>query len=204
MDRNDAIVRLVDRVQLGRSSFRVLVNLGALLEGPHWEITLTREAALAIKRRGVEMRLVLESGAPKEAKVDRVLLKEVSRARRCFEALLAGRAASVEGVAAIEGVDACYLSNLLPLAFLSPDIVAAIVRGTQPADLTAKKLIRRHRAALGMAGPEAGPRLPIAARPIRWRSGFGPGATGCRAEVTPPRRKPQKSLLYQSVDARGG
>jgi hypothetical protein len=35
-------------------------------------------------------------------------------------------------VAAIEGVDARYLSNLLPLAFLSPDIVAAIVRGTQP------------------------------------------------------------------------
>ena len=102
-----------------------------------------RETTLAIKRRGVEMRLVLDSGPPTEARVDRVLLKEVSRAHRCFEALLAGRAASLEGVAAIEDVDARYLSNLLPLAFLSPDIVAAIVRGTQPPDLTAKKLIRR-------------------------------------------------------------
>jgi hypothetical protein len=142
-DRNDALVRLVDRVELGRGRFRVSVNLGQLLQGAPREIALTCETALAIKRRGVEMRLVLEIGAPKVDKVDRVLLKEVSRAHRCFEALLTGRAASLEGVAAIEGVDTRYLSNLLPLAFLSPDIVAAIVRGTHPADLTAKKLIRR-------------------------------------------------------------
>jgi site-specific DNA recombinase len=120
VDRNDAIVRLVDRVQLGRSSFRVLVNLGALLEGPHWEITLTREAALAIKRRGVEMRLVIEYDAVRKAKVDPVLLKEVARAHRCFEALLSGRAASVGAVAALEGIDKSYVSRLLPLAFLSP------------------------------------------------------------------------------------
>jgi hypothetical protein len=86
--RNDALVRLVDRIELGRGSFRVSVNLGALLEGTLRQIPLAREATLAIKRRGVEMRLVLENGAPEETKVDRVLLKEVSRARRCFEALL--------------------------------------------------------------------------------------------------------------------
>jgi hypothetical protein len=142
-DRDDALVRLVDRVELGRGSFGVSVNLGPLLEGGQRQIALVSETALAIKRRGVEMRLVLESDPPKEARVDRVLLKEVGRAHRCFEALLTGRATSLEGVAAIEGVDIRYLSNLLPLAFLSPDIVAAIVRGTQPADLTAKKLIRR-------------------------------------------------------------
>src|SRR4029077_10342082 len=62
-------------------------------ESAHREITLACEPPVAIKRCGFEMRLVLESGAPKEAKVDRVLLKEVSRARRCFKALLrAGRA----------------------------------------------------------------------------------------------------------------
>jgi site-specific DNA recombinase len=120
-----------------------LVNLGALLEGPHWEITLTREAALAIKRRGVEMRLVIEYDAVRKAKVDPVLLKEVARAHRCFEALLSGRAASVGAVAALEGIDKSYVSRLLPLAFLSPDIVQAIVRGVQPAHLTAKTLIQR-------------------------------------------------------------
>jgi site-specific DNA recombinase len=143
MDRNDAIVRLVGRVELGRGSFRVLINLGALLEGAPKEIILARESAVTIKRRGVEMRLVLESSTAQEAKVDQVLLNEDARAHRCFEALLSGRAASVEGIAASEHVDARYVSNLLPLAFLSPDIVEAIIRGTQPADLTTKKLIRR-------------------------------------------------------------
>jgi hypothetical protein len=92
-DRHDALLRVVDRVELGRSNFRVSVNLGALLEGADREIILARESTLTIKRRGVETRLVLESGTSKEATVDRVLLKEVARAHRCFEALLSGRAA---------------------------------------------------------------------------------------------------------------
>jgi hypothetical protein len=48
----------------------------------------------------------------------------------------------VADVAGIEGIDSSYISRLLPLAFLAPDIVEAIARGTQPPDLTAKKLIR--------------------------------------------------------------
>src|SRR4029077_18613619 len=128
--RHDALLRLIDRVELGRSSFRVSVNLDALLEGPDRQIILARESALTIKRRGVEMRLVLGSGASREASVDRVLLKEIARARRCFEALLSGGAASVEAAAALEGIDKSYVSRLLPLAFLSPDIVQAIVCGS--------------------------------------------------------------------------
>ena len=55
--RHDALLRLIDRVELSRSSFRVSVNLGALLEGPDRQIILARENALTIKRRGVEMRV---------------------------------------------------------------------------------------------------------------------------------------------------
>jgi site-specific DNA recombinase len=35
------------------------------------------------------------------------------------------------------------LHSMLPLAFLSPDIVQAIVRGVQPVHLTAKSLVQR-------------------------------------------------------------
>ena len=74
--------------------------------------------------------------------MDPVLFREVARAYRCFEALLSGRAATLEEVAALEEIDRSYVSRLLPLAFLSPNIVEAIVRGNQPASLTAKQLIR--------------------------------------------------------------
>jgi hypothetical protein len=57
-----------------------------------------------------------------------------------------------------------YVSSLLPLAFLAPETVEAIVTGTQPKDLTAKKLIRRTRLPLEWQaqGPEADPRVHIA------------------------------------------
>jgi site-specific DNA recombinase len=58
------------------------------------------------------------------------------------DALLAGKA-SIAELAEREGVDDRYVSCVLPLAFLSPEIVEAVVKGTQPADLTATKLVRR-------------------------------------------------------------
>jgi len=134
---------LIDRVELGQGSFRVTILLGAMLGGGHAEVTLARELPLAIKRRGVEMRLVSDSHNASPAKADPILLKEVAPAHRCFDALLFGRASSIAVSAAREGTHGRYVSSLQPLAFLAPEIVEAIVRGTQPKDLTAKKLIRR-------------------------------------------------------------
>jgi len=41
-----------------------------------------------------------------------------------------------------DGVDEGDVSRFLPLAFLAPDIVEAILRGEQPVSLTAEKLKR--------------------------------------------------------------
>jgi len=41
------------------------------------------------------------------------------------------------------GVDDRHVSTVLPPAFLAPDIVEAVVKGMQPADLAATRLIRR-------------------------------------------------------------
>ena len=73
---------------------------------------------------------------------DPVLLKEIRRAHRCFGALLSGQVGSIDELAGIEGVSDRYVSSLLPLAFLSPDIVDAVAAGRQPASLTAHRLIR--------------------------------------------------------------
>ena len=88
------------------------------------------------------MRLVVESDRPALVKTDPTLVKEIARGHRCFNALLTGQA-SIAALAEREGGDERYISSVLPLAFLAPDIVEAILTGAQPADLTATKLVRR-------------------------------------------------------------
>ena len=66
----------------------------------------------------------------------------------------------LEAIANEERITASYATRLVRLAFLAPDIVAAILAGKQPAGLTANKLMadtrlpfdwRDQRAALGFA-----------------------------------------------------
>src|SRR5260221_8914237 len=85
---------------------------------------------------------VIEGPSAAPANPDPVLLKEIRRAHGCFQALVSGQARSVAELATVEGVSDRYLSSLLPLAFLAPDMVEAIASGRQPADLTAHRLIR--------------------------------------------------------------
>ena len=50
---------------------------------------------------------------------------------------------SIVAIASRSGVSHSYVKKLIPLAFLAPDIVKAIVAGKQPAHLTTQRLIRR-------------------------------------------------------------
>jgi site-specific DNA recombinase len=88
------------------------------------------------------MRLVIEGRSASPTTLDPVLLKEIRRAHRCFEALVSGQVGSVAELATLEEISDRYVSSLLPLAFLAPDIVEAIAAGRQPSDLTAHRLIR--------------------------------------------------------------
>ena len=46
-------------------------------------------------------------------------------------------------IAEAEGVSGRYVAHLIPLAFLAPDIVAKILSGTQPVDLSTEELTKR-------------------------------------------------------------
>ncbi|MEX1147793.1 MAG: hypothetical protein WEB93_05370, partial [Sphingomonadales bacterium] len=69
-------------------------------------------------------------------------IKAVARAHNWFDDLVNGRVASLREIAKSEGVTPRYVGNLFPLAFLAPDIVEAILNGTQPPDLTLERLTR--------------------------------------------------------------
>ncbi len=71
------------------------------------------------------------------------MLKAVARARRWSRDLLAGRVPSVGEIAKREGVAGRYMRELMPLGFLAPRVVEAIVEGRQPPELTVIALTRR-------------------------------------------------------------
>jgi hypothetical protein len=66
----------------------------------------------------------------------------VGKAHRWMNRLAEEADLSIAALAAREGVDRADLGRILPLAFLAPDIVEAIVAGTHPVDLTASRLRR--------------------------------------------------------------
>ena len=75
-------------------------------------------------------------------KTDPTLLKAVARGHKWFNELISGQAVFTREIAAREGVNERFVRRLIPLAFLSPAIVQAIVEGRHPADLTGEALSR--------------------------------------------------------------
>ena len=56
--------------------------------------------------------------------------------------LVSGKAGTIRDIALRASLGESDISRFLPLAFLAPDIVEAIVAGKQPVDLTTEKLKR--------------------------------------------------------------
>ena len=106
------------------------------------QVALNKFVPMQMKRRGVEMRLVLE-GDSAPSRVSLPLLKAVARARRWSQDLISGRVQSVGEMAKQEGIDRRSVRRLIRLGFLSPKIVEAIAEGRQPPDLTVIGLSRR-------------------------------------------------------------
>jgi Recombinase len=67
------------------------------------------------------------------------LLRAIARARGWMEAILAGRIASFDDIAAAESLAERHVRRLAPLAFLSPTIIEAITDGDAPAGLTVSR-----------------------------------------------------------------
>ena len=148
VDAAAALAALIDRVELKEFGMDVSLKLRipaaeAQNRAIPSEVPITRLIPVQVRRRGVEMRLIIESdGAPARG-TDQPLLKVVARARRWFDRLSSGRARSVAEIALREGITARYVRRLLGLAFLAPEMVEAIAGGHQPPDLTAEALSQR-------------------------------------------------------------
>src|SRR5712672_824897 len=99
-------------------------------------------ATAAFTRRGAETKLVLPGLAPQKhsSRCDPALIKAIARGRAWFEEFVSGRARSLQELAKRDGISRRYIRRLIGLAFLSPELVEAILQGRQPVALTATRL----------------------------------------------------------------
>ena len=99
-------------------------------------------ATVAFTRRGAETKLVLPGLAPQKhsSRCDPALIEAIARGRAWFEELVSGRARSLQELAKRDGISRRYIRRLIGLAFLSPELIEAILQGRQPVALTATRL----------------------------------------------------------------
>jgi len=76
---------------------------------------------------------------------DPALVKVLVRAHGWFARLASDQAGGAADIAREEGLTRSYVTRVMRLAFLAPDITEAILAGQQPPDLTAKRLVRSSR-----------------------------------------------------------
>ena len=108
--------------------------------------TLTVWVPMTFKTRGGRKLVVSPDGVPAWAgpsrRVDDTLVKALARAFRWRKLLETGVHGTVDEVARAEGINPSYVSRILRLTLLAPDIVDAILDGRQPPELTVARLMK--------------------------------------------------------------
>jgi hypothetical protein len=82
------------------------------------------------------------AAAPARPRVDNAMVKALARAFRWRKLLETGAYGTIEELAAAEKINPSYISRVLRMTLLAPDIVEAILDGRQPHELTLALLMR--------------------------------------------------------------
>ncbi len=136
-----AIHRGQIHVQLSTGSMAVALNTQAVPDAPE-QVELRIDARL--RSTGTVMRLVQADGTSAgSAEPQEHLLRLINRARSWWKEMTSD-GLTPAALAREHGVTSSYVSRLIRLNFLAPDIVDHIISGTQPALLDAKTLLGRH------------------------------------------------------------
>ena len=149
-ERAKLVRELVEKIIVDEKTIIIKLRRGLLLGGDvassaseaASDSAVELTAAVAFKHRGIETRLVLPGLAQqnRSSRCDPALIKAIARGRAWFEELATGRARSLQELAKRDGISRRYIRRLIGLAFLSPELIEAILQGRQPVALTATRL----------------------------------------------------------------
>lgn len=145
--RYQTIQRLVSKVCVEHEQIRITLSPHKLLSSvvPSVSESVAGRTEISIpakiQRCGLSMRLIVHGGnRPQRQAPDQGLVQMIAKANTWLNRLTSGKAKSVMEIAQAEGVTNSYVTRVIYRAFLAPDIVQAILDGTQPPGLTLDKL----------------------------------------------------------------
>ncbi|MBF0177971.1 MAG: hypothetical protein HQL63_14155 [Magnetococcales bacterium] len=122
---------------------------------------------MRLKRWGARTEIIAPPGtpdwAPPPASPQQAMIKALGRAHRWLKMLESGKVASMRELAEQEKLDGSYVSRILRLTLLAPDIINAILDGRQPESLTLADLMEP----LPMLWSEQRERLGFPSVPLR-------------------------------------
>ena len=149
-------------IQISKSALRGFITEGAITEAnPYDDLFILNVEVQFLKYRG-KVRFVLDPDSPhaKKAEVPS-LIRAIARAHAWVDQIVKGEALNQRAIASSIGVNERYVSKILPLAFLAPDITKMILEGRQPSGLSISDcgnmpmLWNEHRKTLGRVGTKS-------------------------------------------------
>jgi hypothetical protein len=103
--------------------------------------TMTLHVPFRVVKRGGRKEMQLPEGAAQKCRADSTLVKALARAFRWKRMLETGEFATIAELAEREGIAQSYMTRLLRLTLLAPDIVETILDGRQAPEVTLANLM---------------------------------------------------------------
>ena len=103
--------------------------------------TVTLHIPYRVEKRGGRKEMQMPDGAERPRRTDNTLIKALARAFRWKRMLESGEFATIAELAEHEGIAPSYMTRVLRLTLLAPDIVEAILDGTQGPELTLARVL---------------------------------------------------------------
>lgn len=107
---------------------------------------LTVQIPLAIRKRGGRKLVVspnlTDLWAPTRPRIDNTLLRAVVQAFAWKHQLETGQFATISELAEAKKLDRSFVSHILRLTLLAPDLVEAVIDGRQPSAMQLQPLVR--------------------------------------------------------------
>jgi hypothetical protein len=111
---------------------------------PQRDEVVTVRVPFSFHKRGGRKLVVVPAGAaatPSRPRIDNAMVKAVARAFRWRKLLESGVHGTIEELATAERINASYVSRVLRMTLLAPDIVEAILGGRHSPELTLRTLL---------------------------------------------------------------